>query len=237
MNVVLLRVGIDTGSGGIYGPLFQDGSFEFIPIPDGWEVDERTYGNVVGRKGIPLIEYFPVSRRTKMQDRSMHVDPEFQTFTYGDPTTLKARLRHLEPGDLLVFYCGLKGWEFNSDRGLYICGYFEVRTAGYATGYSESELLELYSENFHVRHPRIFADQRDRLVLVKGTGESRLLDEAVLISEDGRNSAGRTLKILSEEMCAIFGDFDGKRSIQRSGPRWVHEAHVERAAHFVRSLN
>ena len=35
MNVVLLRVGIDTGSGGIHSPLFQDGSFELVPIPDG----------------------------------------------------------------------------------------------------------------------------------------------------------------------------------------------------------
>ena len=34
MQVVLLRVGIDTGSGGILGPLFSDGSFEYIPIPD-----------------------------------------------------------------------------------------------------------------------------------------------------------------------------------------------------------
>ena len=37
MQVVLLRVGIDTGSGGIHGPLFADGSFEYIPIPDGFK--------------------------------------------------------------------------------------------------------------------------------------------------------------------------------------------------------
>ena len=51
MNVVLLRIGIDTGSGGIHGPLFADGTFEYIPIPDGHAVDERTYGNTVGRQG------------------------------------------------------------------------------------------------------------------------------------------------------------------------------------------
>ena len=55
MQVVLLRVGIDTGSGGIHGPLFRDGSFEYIPIWDrfgGRGVDERTYGNTLSRKGL-----------------------------------------------------------------------------------------------------------------------------------------------------------------------------------------
>jgi len=54
MQVVLLRVGIDTGSGGIHGPLFSDGSFEYIPIPDhfgGRGVDKRTYGNIRGNAG------------------------------------------------------------------------------------------------------------------------------------------------------------------------------------------
>jgi hypothetical protein len=40
MNVVLLRIGIDTGSGGIHAPLFADRTFEYIPIPDGQAVDE-----------------------------------------------------------------------------------------------------------------------------------------------------------------------------------------------------
>jgi Nucleotide modification associated domain 3 len=34
MQVVLLRVGIDSGRGGIQGPLLDDKSFEFIPIDD-----------------------------------------------------------------------------------------------------------------------------------------------------------------------------------------------------------
>ena len=63
MNVVLLRIGIDTGSGGIHGPLFADGTFEYIPIPDGHAIDERTYGNTAGRHGRNLIDYFPLSMR------------------------------------------------------------------------------------------------------------------------------------------------------------------------------
>ena len=122
MNVVLLRIGIDTGSGGIHGPLFADGTFEYIPIPDGQAVEGRTYGNTAGRHGRDLIDYFPASMRDRMAGQPMHVDPEFDTFTYGDPTTPKAGLRRLEPGDLLVFYCGLQGWDFSSDPALILDG-------------------------------------------------------------------------------------------------------------------
>ena len=54
MQVVLLRVGIDTGSGGIHGPLFKDGSFEYVPIRDRknrFGVNTDTYTNTKGRHG------------------------------------------------------------------------------------------------------------------------------------------------------------------------------------------
>jgi hypothetical protein len=37
-------------------------------------------------------------------------------------------------------------------------------------------------------------------------------------------------------MQKIFGDFDGKISIQRSPTRWVKPEYVEKAAEFVKSL-
>lgn len=80
VKIAMLRVGIDSGSGGMQGPLFRDGSFEFIPIPDNFEklgVDERTYGNMVGLKNRKLIEYFPEARRTAMTSQPIHFDPEF----------------------------------------------------------------------------------------------------------------------------------------------------------------
>jgi len=236
MNVVLLRIGIDTGSGGIHGPLFADGTFEYIPIPDGQDADERTYGNTVGRRGRGLVEYFPKPRRARMADQPMHVDPEFETFTYGDPTSPKAGLRHLRRGDLLAFYCGLQGCGFASDPALYLIGFFEVERAGRATEFTNTELKHLFSRNFHVRHSRVFERQQESLVLVKGTANSRLLHKAVQISVYGRNRAGKLLKVLSPEMRRIFGDFDGKVSIQRSPPRWVAPDFTAKAADFVRSL-
>ena len=236
MKVALLRVAIDSGSGGMQGPLFEDGTFEFIPIPDGSGLEARTYGNTAGRHGRKFIDYFPESRRSRMDKQSIHFDPEFETFTYGDPTPPKAGLRHLQAGDLLVFYCGLRGWNgCESPEGLYLMGYFEVQRSGIADEFRPDELRELFSRNAHVRVPEILADQKDRLVLVKGGPGSRLYKKAVLISSVGEDCAGRPLKILSPEMRKIFGYFDGKLSIQRSPTRWVKPEYVECAVGFIRS--
>ncbi len=233
----MLRVGIDTGSGGAHGPLFEDGSFEFIPIPDSSGVEPRTYGSTVGRKGRKLADYLPERLQDKMRDRSIHADPEFDTFTYGDPTAPKAGLRRLEEGDVLVFYCGLKGWGFESEPALYLIGYFEVLAAGRAEEFSPAEIEGLFGENFHVRHRGVLERQKDRLVLVKGTAESRLLDKAVPMSALGQDVRGKPLKILSPEMQEVFGSFGGRVSFQRSPTRWVDPAYVVRAVRFVRSLD
>ena len=96
MKIAMLRIGIDTGSGGMQGPLFQDGTFEYIPIPDNFGKESRMYGNTHGMHGRLLSEYFPESRRKNVVHQSIHFDPEFVTFTYGDPTPPKAGLRHLK---------------------------------------------------------------------------------------------------------------------------------------------
>lgn len=237
MKVAMVRIGIDTGSGGIHGPLFRDGTFEYLPIPDGLRKDERTYGNRSGRHGRKLIEYFPKPRQTKMADHAIHVDPEFETFTYGDPTSPKAGLRHLEQGDMLIFYCGLAGWgDFQSPPALYLMGYFEVLAAGRATDFSSTDLYRLFAENYHVRHRDVYEDQKQKLVLVKGSLESRLLAKAKCISTMGQDRLGRPLKVLSPEMQQILGDFDGKISFQRSPTRWVAPTYTSQAAEFMRTL-
>jgi hypothetical protein len=234
MQIALLRVGIDTGSGGIHGPLFSDGSFEYLPIPDC--VDKRTYGNTHDRRGRTLADYFPESRRERVFDQPVHFDPEFVTFTYGDPTRPKALLRQLNEGNLLVFYAGLKGWDFESPPALYIIGYFEVARAGLATSFNRAELTRTFQNNFHVMHGDVFEDQKDRLVLVKGTTNSRLLKKAVKISSVGMDRNGRSLHRLAPEMQAVFGGFAGKTSIQRSPPRWVASEFTRRAAQFIAGL-
>jgi hypothetical protein len=235
MKVVLLRIGIDSGSGGMQGPLFADGSFELIPIPDNQGVG-LTYGAVHGTKGVPLSEYFPSSRRAEMRISAMHLDPEFTTFTYGDPTKPKSSLRKLNKGDLLVFYAGLEGWDHSSAPALYIVGYFIVEWAGCAGEHLDADVMKHCGQNFHVLHETLYQKQRERLVLVCGGPGSRLLSKAHCISTMGRDRAGQPLKVLSAEAQKIFGDFGGRISLQRSPPRWVSAENIERAKAFVLGL-
>lgn len=240
MQVVLLRVAVDTGSGGIHGPLFRDGSFEYVPIWDKrnrFGVNKQTYGNTEGSKyGRKLLDYFPERHREKRRNTWIHYDPEFETFTYGDPTKPKAGLRKLRKGDLLVFYAGLEGWDFRCDPALYIIGYFEVEKAGIAKDFSPNELSKDFGKNFHVRHTPVFQNQKDRLVLVKGSERSRLLRKAKRISVLRPNKSGSPIHVLSPEMRKVFGDFNGHISIHRSPPRRVLPEFVARAASFVRLL-
>lgn len=237
MNIVLLRVGIDSGSGGIQGPLFADGSFELMPIPDNSGFGLRTYGNSTGRNGTRFSEYFPPARRTTMHAQPMHVDPEFETFTYGDPTTPKAGLRRLQPGDMLAFYAGLSGWDHPRQPALYLVGYFMVEWAGLATDVTNREVGEKCGANFHVMHDGLYQQQRERLVLVKGGAGSRLFSRAHCISTMSQDKAGHPLKVLSPSAQEVFGNFGGRISIQRSPPRWVLPSHIDRAKAYLQSLD
>ena len=241
-QVVLLRVGVDAGCGGIQGPLFRDGSFEFVCIPDNHGVSAHTYSNLLGRDGKPQSGYFAESRRAVMAERHVHHDPEFETFTYGDPMTPKRSLRSLRPGGILAFYCGLQEWDaesgWNRDHrpALYLVGYFEVVLAGMAAEFDPEELRAEFGKNFHVRYPSVFERQKDELVLVKGGPGSRLFGKAHLISSEGRDRSGRPLKVLSPPMRKVFGDFDGHVSIQRSPPRWVEPRFVDKAIGYLNGL-
>jgi hypothetical protein len=217
-NVVLLRVGVDAWCGGIQGPLFEDGTFEFICIPERKRVSVHTYGNMVGRNSEPVVRYFPEARRKLMTAQTVHVDPEWETFTYGDPTPPKRSLRRLQPGDFLVFYCGCR-----SGAG---------RVAGRTTvaqpsTFDKGVLKSEFRENYHVRYPTVFKQQKEDLVLVKGGPCSRLFRKGHQISAEGQDRNGTPLKVLSPAMQKVFGSFGGRISIQRSPPRWVEPGFVD----------
>lgn len=241
-QVVLLRVGIDSGCGGIQGPLFNDGTFDFVSIPDSYGVSVHTYGNQRGQHGRSHAHYFPESSREKMSKQTVHVDPEFTTFTYGDPTTPKVSLKKLRRGDYLVFYCGLQewdaaeGWNQKHQPALYLAGYFKVALAGIASNIDRRLLKSEFGKNFHVRYPSIFKGQKDDLILVKGGPGSRLFRKAHQISSMRTDRGGGPLKVLSPQMRKVFGSFGGRNSIQRSPPRWVEPAFVDRAIEYLKSL-
>jgi Nucleotide modification associated domain 3 len=236
MQTVLLRAGIDTACGGIHSPLFDNGTFEFVPIPDSHGLDQRTYGNTFGRHGRVLCDYFPASMQLRCRTQPMHVDPEFETFTYGDPTLPKRSLSRLQAGDLLVFYAGMQAWPERGTPALYLVGFFEVKLAGFVSKFSTEQLRDEFSANFHVRHGSLFREQREKLILVKGSMNSRLFSNTHRIGGAHRREDGSVWQIISSEMAKIFGRFGGIGSLQRSTPRWVEEKLATAAANFVRQL-
>jgi hypothetical protein len=246
VKVVLLRVGIDSGCGGMQGPIFENNSFDVVPINSSHHRLGRMYGNVAGRHKRKLIEYFPKRLQNRMRDCFVHDDPEFESYTYGDPTGPKQSLRRLESGDLLVFYAGLCGWgDCRESAALYIIGYFEVSYAGLypdlAKKYSKDWVEKTFGKNFHIIHgdlQRKTAKRKLDLVLVKGGKGSKLLNKAVRLSgpKKALDRGGHRIFVLDPALKKYFGSFTKLNAIQRSIPRCVKDEYVQLAARFVRGL-
>ncbi len=195
MKGMFLRVGIDTGSGNnALSPIFEDGTFEYIPIPEGSPSrEQRTYGtekskNKLGKKlGYKVYsDFVPPS----LKEDKIHFDPEFDTYTYGDPTKNKpASLLRLNKDDYLFFYAGLKPCETRKyKRGNYLIGYFKVKKVIKFSNLNRTELKEakkLCSNNAHIKRKD---NEFDSLVIVKGhNNSSSLLHQAILISRKVNN--------------------------------------------------
>jgi hypothetical protein len=58
MKALLLRVGIDKGCGGTLAPILDDGSFEFVPIPESVPAPgASTYNDRIGSiKNAPKVK-------------------------------------------------------------------------------------------------------------------------------------------------------------------------------------
>ena len=180
-KALLLRVGIDKGSGGSHAPIFPSGVFEYVPIPEAKQTSyPYTYSTLIGRSGKPLSEFV----RHKVKDATPHFDPEFDTRTYGDPTPNKRRqLLRLERGDLLVFYAGLQPRPEIDDPRLYIIGLIDVdqvHDLGRVSVGRYPELRRRIGDNAHLFRSR--ADEA--LVIVQGRKNgSRLFDKALPLGD------------------------------------------------------
>ncbi len=186
MKALLLRVGIDKGYGSCLAPIFADGSFEYIPIPEKrYTSENRAYSDLPGRNCASLAEFVPA----KLRDSFPHMDPEFETFTYGDPTRNKRRqLARLVPGDLLIFYAGLEPTDGIDRPRLFIIGYFTVKNVydfGEMPETQHNSMLQRVRNNAHAKR-----DTMDKgLVVVEGDPqESKLLPKAIPLG-DSRNYA------------------------------------------------
>jgi hypothetical protein len=168
-------------------PLFADGRFELVPIPEAAGLD----GPELVRFGDlrcatdphrPLSAYLPPDWR----DRAAHYDPEFDTLTYGDNCRRAPRaaaLRSARAGDWLVFLARL--WPladgiFTGPPGFYLVGALEI--AGHV-GPVDRPLDEpqagRFAANAHVRRARADPRYYDGFCLFAGGPRSRRFERAI----------------------------------------------------------
>lgn len=119
MRGILVRIGADQDYCGWNAPVEpKSGRFFYVPIPEDTTAFhpecERRYDEVIDPLSAFLRECGPPSmaRRFPMaakRGQPMHLDPDFEHLTYGDNGDVRGReVRKLDPGDLLVFYSGLR---------------------------------------------------------------------------------------------------------------------------------
>lgn len=223
MKALLLRVGIDKGSGGCLAPIFRDGSFEYIPIPEGRRTKEgNTYGRLIGRNYEALSNFLP----KRLLNQKPHIDPEFKTFTYGDPTHKRRQLKKLKPGDLLVFYAGLEPdprYKMDTPR-LFIIGYFTVKSIydfRVIPKWKRRAMFRRLRNNAHAKRHQF---DKDLLIVEGDSRKSQLLTKALPIGD----AEGNILPDLKP-----ITDYEG--SLQRAIGHEIDQDHIEKFKKFLNS--
>lgn len=169
MKAIAINIGANTNAPGFRGPVYPDGTFEYIPIPESGAT----------RVQVPTYEELDldVSIPDDVSDVPVHLDPEFaeysccDRYTYGDEHGVKAGpLSTLETGDYLLFYATLTQvgepapWQ-PPEWGAYVIGGFQVEQI--VTGEEYEALSEPeqapFQNNAHVKREKF-----DARVLVLG---------------------------------------------------------------------
>lgn len=201
---VAINVGANTNQPGFRGPIYADGSFDFVPIPE----TEPTAAPVPTYGDLPLSFAVPPDVR----DVPVHLDPEFAEYgpcvryTYGDPFPVKARpLLDLAAGDYVFFYATLdyRGEQppprwITADWGAYVIGRFELdRDPIPGEGFDDLDpgVAAVFASNAHVKR-----DTFDAAVLVSGAPRSsRLYEVAVPLSGETGTAPNRIVRSLSAD--------------------------------------
>jgi len=197
----LANVGVNA-SHPVSSPLYADGTFELLPIPEAvpWRA--------------PMLHGW--------RDHAVHLDPDFTSTpaTYGDNCRRAGRafsLRRAQPGDLIAFVARL----VNHRPGFYLVGRLEI----------EEVLPDVvvdpgagwWDKNAHVRRARATGFW-DRFWVFKGSPRSRLLDRAApfarkelitVLGDELRWPAHRT------ELQTIGSYTRAVRRIEGAGEEWL----------------
>ena len=209
MTVLLCGIGADTGNVDPVPAVAADGRFEYVPIPEkGPTTETATYGTIDRRNGAGTLAEIlagvrPGSSGPWERDRDaiaaqpVHHDPNFAALTYGEHRPgYVAKLRELEPGDVVAFYGGFPGPD-SAYKHRYLFGYFTVADSPTVLdpGMDHAEkraLLDEHPENAHAKrfagngdcyyHDPEFTERPRPVVVVPGREPGGLLDRARRLS-------------------------------------------------------
>ena len=179
VNALLVRVGADQSrGGGFWNGLVdtQSGKFAYVAIPENSPVHpgmEKPYSDVE-----QALSTFGTSLPPGLRSRHMHLDPDFRHLTYGDAGERAKQLRkHLSPGDVIVFYAGLRDVAGRRELVYAIIGVFVVEAMMLATDIAESDR----DINAHSR--RILAEGAQDVIIRARPGISGRLERCLSIGE------------------------------------------------------
>lgn len=178
------------GEGHFNAPVYGNGKFWYVPIPEGKDATERSWTYAE----LGLEDVLPKPWRF---GEYAHYDPEFPDFTYGEPDTRKHGLRlriprQLHKNDFLFFISSLtyrhredverhpdivNGWAY------YFIGFFELEEDPIRVPSPfPQDVVRRFSNNAHIRRK----ETDDPLLLFRGTSvgkkRSRLLQRAIALS-------------------------------------------------------
>jgi len=135
MKIYVANVGAnsaDASKRGIKSPIFQNGTFEFIPIKEkatfSNEPEIPSYSEILCYNKIAknLAYFLP----RKIHSYKVHNDPDFKNFTYGDILSSRAgNLKYIQQNDQLWFLARLwdyDGINWTGGSHFYFVGFFTV---------------------------------------------------------------------------------------------------------------
>ena len=155
MRIYMANVGTSTNYSGLFSPVFADGTFEFLPIPEGYGSMDRPSQAVRycdlrahNAPGQDLHRYVPAD----LWEAACHDDPEFATFTYGDSggNARSVNLTRMREGDVLLFLARLESWadgKRTGEAGFYLIGGLLADYAGWVT--PQSPQANRFANNAH----------------------------------------------------------------------------------------
>jgi hypothetical protein len=204
-RIFIINVGVNASHDTLRSPLFDDRSFEFIPIPEKSKsrhkcpdcellpryLDLKPFGNH------NLLEIIP----KRYHNLRVHNDPEFDTFTYGDYPTLSPRaanLKNIKIGDYLFFLARLVRWRngrFTDEAGFYFIGFFEIKDIlKNVTSEPSKDQLRIFGNNAHIRRGLYSSEFWDGFWVFRGSKNSKRFKYAIPFTKEFANTILDDLK-------------------------------------------